>query len=106
METLKNQLEKSRKKINENVWIAIFNFVLIILIPTIWFYKDEILPLFSTNRMEGEFNIAIAEFVVLDKDGKAIKSEDGKNISEFIYKSLKNNFQENFDFDVQVWGPS
>ncbi len=48
----------------------------------------------TPNEMTGEFNVAVAEFTVVNQDGSLINSEDGQALSDFLFQRLDTNFDE------------
>jgi hypothetical protein len=57
--------------------------------------------------MGGDFNIAIAEFVVVDENNQPVTGEDGMEVAGFIHERLSNSFSE-LDLasvQVQIYGP-
>jgi len=46
------------------------------------------------RQMTGEFNIAVAEIVAFDSEGKLVRSGDGKEIAEFLAQRLETYFAE------------
>jgi tetratricopeptide (TPR) repeat protein len=58
------------------------------------------------KEMAGDFNIAVAEFTVIDDSGAAVASEDGSRLSNWIYAGLERDFGElRLPFPVEIWPP-
>lgn len=60
------------------------------------------------QTMTGEFNVAIAEFDVVDQNGEVSKSDDGKALAEFLFQRLDVNFAELDKKTVryEIWSPA
>ena len=59
------------------------------------------------TEMIGEFNIAVTEFAVVDADNQRVKSEDGRNLANFLYQEIDSNLKA-LDLQSgqpQVWPP-
>ena len=75
----------------------------LLLTAILWFVipkKDQI--------MTGQFNVAVAEFVVQDGEGKTIRSEDGSLLANYIQQQIETQFSEielNKTIPYSVWGP-
>jgi tetratricopeptide (TPR) repeat protein len=56
----------------------------------------------------GAFNVAVAEFTVLDENGTPVSSDDGRQLAAWLTRQLKTNFNE-LELDKittwNVWGP-
>jgi tetratricopeptide (TPR) repeat protein len=59
------------------------------------------------ERMTGEFNVAVADFNVLDAQGKSAHPEDGRKLSDFVYLRLQDSFAELGlkNIRYEIWGP-
>jgi tetratricopeptide (TPR) repeat protein len=58
-------------------------------------------------KMTGVFKVAVAEFGKLDAEGKAQSSDDGKQLSKWLYDGLQNEFQTlGGDLQPQLWHDS
>ena len=57
--------------------------------------------------MTGEFNIAVAEFAVVQGDGASARSQDGRSLGEFLFQRLQASFEQLglTDIRTEVWGP-
>lgn len=103
----KGFLGELAETIQANIVLSVLIFVFVTMIPTIWFYKEEIAPLFQQQTMTGEFNVAVAEFSVLGQDGSPIKSQDGQEMARFLRNRMESSFDE-LDLSTinyQLWGP-
>lgn len=49
--------------------------------------------------MSGEFNVAIAEFSVVDGQGEQVRTSDGRQLADFLYGRLEISFG---DFDLPI----
>ncbi len=96
---------KTLQKIAAHRITKILIALVITAIPTIWFYKTEIFPAYFPPPMSGEFNIAIANFIVVDENGKRINSSDGEEIALFLYDHLTANITQDIPFTVEIRGP-
>lgn len=78
--------------------------VLVIIIAALGYY---ILRPTKPEKMTGEFNVAIANFSVLDENGKPLDSADGRKLADFIALRLKDSFDElNLkNIQYELWGP-
>lgn len=59
------------------------------------------------RQMTGEFNIAVAEIVAFDPDGKSVRSSDGKAVAEFLAQRLETYFAEIDERSIrcEIWSP-
>lgn len=55
--------------------------------------SNEVSPTIP-ETMTGEFNVAVAEFLIMDKNGKVIERDDGKKLAQWLYKRLETSFKE------------
>lgn len=62
----------------------------------------------KTTRFHSQFNVAIAQFRVVDENGRALNSKDGYALAESIRQQIITNFKE-IQLDKvtsnEVWGP-
>jgi tetratricopeptide (TPR) repeat protein len=65
-------------------------FVVALLLATILWY---VVPR-EACEFNGEFNVAVAEFVVQDENGNPIQSDQGRNLANTITSQIKANFSE------------
>jgi tetratricopeptide (TPR) repeat protein len=59
------------------------------------------------EKMTGEFNIAVAEFAVVDENGAPVRSAEGRALADFVHQRLRRSFDE---LDLQgvnyeIWPP-
>jgi len=67
----------------------------ILIATTAWWIKFEVLPSIQPPpSMQGEFNIAVAEFTVLDANGRELEADDGSKIADFIFQRLEKHLNE------------
>jgi tetratricopeptide (TPR) repeat protein len=60
------------------------------------------------SEMTGQFNVAVAEFRVQDKDGKRINDKDGKTLAGYLSQQIETQFEEiqlKETVPFEVWGP-
>ncbi len=59
------------------------------------------------EKMSHEFNVAIAEFIVVNASGQSVASRDGYNLAAFMYKRLEASFSEldKKTIDYELWPP-
>ena len=107
-----SRLDSWIKFVQDHTLIIVIGFIVITLIPTVFFYATDFYDflqhhLIPATPMNGEFNIAVAEFSIIDENGKLIKSNDGYLISEFLFSRLNSNFSElDVKFNYEIRGPS
>jgi tetratricopeptide (TPR) repeat protein len=59
------------------------------------------------RAMSGEFNVAIAEFIVVDQDGMPVKSNDGQMLADFLFQRLEIGFDElDLQIPYEIWPPA
>lgn len=89
------------KKIYLDIRLLPVVLLLVVLVVVLAFYllKKDI-----PDEMGGEFNIAIAEFTVLDEDGKTLRSDEGEKLSQWLYNRLDANLSE-LDVQYEIWPP-
>jgi hypothetical protein len=79
--------------------------VVVILIAIILVLTYLLLPK-RPKAMTGEFNIAVAEFGVLDSEGNPARSEDGKRFAEFLHQRLTTEFVGlDLKIPYEIWSP-
>ncbi len=82
-------------------------FIIAILIAVLVYLLLKYFPSTTDLRMQGEFNVAVSEFVVMDKDGRIISDDSGKALSDFLFQRLNVYFSEidkkNVNYDI--WSP-
>lgn len=83
--------------------IASFLVILGIAVILYFQYRQNQKP----RQMTGEFNVAVAEIVVIDSDGKPVRSDDGKALAEFLAQRLESYFEEIDRQSVryEIWSP-
>jgi tetratricopeptide (TPR) repeat protein len=62
----------------------------------------------AAKFMSGQFNVAVAEFLVQDANGKLIRGEDGSLLAAYIEEQINSQFTEielNKTVPYDVWGP-
>jgi tetratricopeptide (TPR) repeat protein len=75
-------------------WIAI-SLLTFTVFPFVWWLAFDVVPKWKPlPPMQGEFNIAIASFVVVNKDGKEVENQDGIKVAEFLFQRLTTHFDE------------
>ena len=63
----------------------------------------------TAKVMAGQFNVAVAEFLVLDAAGNTISSEDGFQLASYVENQIESQFTEielNKTAPYEVWGPT
>jgi len=70
--------------------------VLIILIAVTGLIGYLIFQLRPTqpDKMQGQFNVAVSEFVVQDENEDSVQSEDGRALANYLYQQIRTNFEE------------
>jgi tetratricopeptide (TPR) repeat protein len=59
------------------------------------------------KAMTGEFNAAVAEFVVVDQDGSLVRSEDGQALADFLFQRLQIGLGElDLRIPYALWPPA
>ncbi len=62
----------------------------------------------TPSVMTSQFNVAVAEFLVLDKNGKLIKSDDGWYLADYVAKQIETQFngiELKKTIPYEIWGP-
>lgn len=85
--------------------------VVIVLIGVIGVMAYLYLQLRPTRqeKMERQFNVAVAEFLVQDENGNPVSSDDGQALANYLYQQIETKFEE---LELQkvvpweVWGPT
>jgi YVTN family beta-propeller protein len=54
------------------------------------------------SEMTGDFNIAVAEFLVVDEDGNSLDTGEGKILAEWLYSKLMRKKKP----DQEIWPPN
>lgn len=88
---------------NWKPFAAVLFGVLVILFVILYFVIPK-LP----GHFGGEFNVAVAEFIVQDENGKAIRGKEGFDLAQSIAGQLDANFNEmrlNTVATYEIWGP-
>ena len=65
--------------------------------------KVEIINTPTPSKMTKDFNVAVAEFPVVDAEGNAVDSTDGRNLAQFVTDRLSTAFNET-DLEPEIWG--
>ena len=90
------------KKIYIDLRLLPLVFVLAVAVGILaYFQLREDIP----DTMQGEFNVAIAEFTVLDENGTVIHSDEGMKLAQWLYQRLNHNFSE-LDIQYEIWPPN
>ena len=79
-------------------------FVVAVLLGTILW---NVIP-HAAKSMTGQFNVAVAEFLVQDANGKSIRSEDGSLLAAYIVGQIDTQFTEielKKTIPYEIWGP-
>lgn len=79
-------------------------FVVAVLLGTILWY---VIP-HAAKSMTGQFNVAVAEFLVQDVNGKPIRGEDGSLLAAYIVGQIGTQFTEielKKTIPYEIWGP-
>lgn len=75
----------------------------VLLAVILWFVVPR-----QADEFSGQFNVAVAEFLVQDEDGNIIRSEDGRKLAESIQSQIQANFTD-MRLDTvttyEIWGP-
>ena len=79
-------------------------FVVAVLLGTIlWFVIPK-----QSNHFSAQFGVAVAEFLVQDENGNAVKSDAGRRLAESIASQMDANFKD-MRLDTvttyEIWGP-
>jgi tetratricopeptide (TPR) repeat protein len=99
----KNPFLKLGRFIQTNPYWALISVIFFSLIPVAWWFTYDFLPkITSPHFMQGEFNIAIASFVVVDENGREVKSQDGIQVANFLFQRIQTHFDE-LDFQNIQW---
>jgi tetratricopeptide (TPR) repeat protein len=88
------------------MWISLIASAVIILgvaIILCFQYRQNQKP----RQMTGEFNVAVAEIVVVDPDGRTVRSGDGKAVAEFLAQRLETYFEgiDERSIRYEIWPP-
>ena len=62
----------------------------------------------TSSVMTGQFNVAVAGFLVQDKDGKTITGDDGILLAAYVAKQIETQFNDielNKTIPYEIWGP-
>ena len=81
---------------------------LIILAGALLGIYQFVLPRFTTARMEGTLNIAVAEFEPLQSSSCVVAPEDANGLAKQVYSALSDNlasFGAQFD-TIEIWSPA
>jgi len=87
-------------------WIPVFIvllFVIGILSLLLWQLQPD-----KQTEMTKFFNVAVAEFLVVDENGKPYRSEDGLNLASSLKEQLETKFVESKIENIatwELWGP-
>lgn len=60
------------------------------------------------SRMSGQFNVAVAEFLIQDEEGNPIRSDDGIALANYLFRQIEVNFEAlelQKILPYEVWGP-
>jgi tetratricopeptide (TPR) repeat protein len=62
----------------------------------------------TSSTMAGQFNVAVAQFLVQDKNGKTVTGNDGALLATYLAQQIKTQF-EGFELNktlpYEIWGP-
>lgn len=75
----------------------------VLLAAILWFVVPH-----TAKFMTGQFNVAVAEFLVQDANGKNIRSEDGSLLAAYIVGQIDSQFTEielKKTIPYEIWGP-
>jgi len=79
--------------------------VVVILVAVILVMAYLVLPK-RPKAMTGLFNIAVAEFSVLNSEGQPLRTEDGKKFAEFLHQRLVTEFAGlGLTIPYEIWSP-
>ena len=117
---LKNQGERNANAAGRNAWAWVLNIdirdlkwqpvvIVLAIVGTLlgailWFVIPK-----TSSIMTGQFNIAVAEFLVQDAQGNPINGNDGKLLAEYVRQQIDTQFAEIElikTVPYQVWGPN
>jgi tetratricopeptide (TPR) repeat protein len=59
----------------------------------------------NPETMLGEFNVAVAEFAVVDENGRRIKSDDGRNVANWLHRRLAGELSALGITNYELWPP-
>lgn len=79
--------------------------VAVVLLAIIGVLSYLLLRSVKPEEMTGEFNVAVAEFMVVEDDGSSIRSNDGHELGEWLHSRLNSSFAELEIRGYQVWPP-
>jgi tetratricopeptide (TPR) repeat protein len=88
---------------NWKPFAAVLSVVAVLLGTILWYVIPH-----AAKFMTGQFNVAVAEFLVQDANGKPIRSEDGSLLATYIEGQIVSQFTEielNKTIPYDVWGP-
>ncbi|MFC1878914.1 tetratricopeptide repeat protein [Chloroflexota bacterium] len=97
------EAEKSQRRAMPKVLFP-FTFLLILLLGVFGYFWVRS-P--AEKGMSGEFNVAVAEFTLLDPDGSTARGKDGRAVGDFICTRLQSGFSEMDlgNVNYQIWCP-
>ena len=81
--------------------LAISSVVLLVVAVVAALLAFDVISLRPADKMSGNFNIAVAEFAVLDASGQRVKGDGGRRVAERLGATLQSEFAERPE--VQVW---
>jgi hypothetical protein len=88
---------------NWKPFAAVLLVVAVLLGTILWFVIPH-----AAKSMVGQFNVAVAEFLVQDANGKNIRSEDGSLLAEYVVGQIDTQFTEielKKTIPYEIWGP-
>jgi tetratricopeptide (TPR) repeat protein len=61
----------------------------------------------APEAMTSQFNVAVAEFIVVDQDGSPVRSKDGQALADFLFQRLQISFDElDLRMPYELWPPA
>ncbi len=81
--------------------LAISSVVLLVLAIVAALLAFDVISLRPADQMSGDFNIAVAEFAVLNESGELVKGDGGRRVAERLGATLQSEFAQRPE--VQVW---
>jgi tetratricopeptide (TPR) repeat protein len=62
----------------------------------------------AASEMNGQFNVAVAEFSVQNANGSRIRSKDGQYLADYVRQQIDSQFEQirlNETVPYEIWGP-
>ena len=81
--------------------LAVGSAVLLVVAVLAALLAFDVISLRPPDRMSGRFNIAVAEFAVVDESGRLVESDGGRLVATNIGQALETEFADRPE--VQVW---